>query len=306
MSGARILKPGPLCTIQDLGRTSGRRQGVSPGGAMDRRAFLWANHLLGNAPGVPALEVTMGGLTLEFEEAATLAITGAECRPVAGTALAGEWRTIQISTGERLTLGYPKKGLRTYLAFPGGLNAKTFYGSASTVIREGLPGRLGSALVAGDVLGWSTENQVPARIVPPAFSALPGPVLTLPFLRGFEWDGFSGEDRRQLLASEWRVGSDSDRVATRLHGPPLESGPRVLDSTPIVDGTIQVLPSGQPLVFMRDRPTMGGYPKMGSVLPEALDLLAQAPAQTRIRFSLGDASQAREFGMRVAEFFGMG
>ncbi|MCG8466630.1 MAG: allophanate hydrolase, partial [Gemmatimonadetes bacterium] len=79
MSGrAVVVRPGPLCTVQDLGRREGRRRGLSPGGAMDRGAFLWANRLLANPPDASALEVSLGGLQLAFDAATTIALTGAD------------------------------------------------------------------------------------------------------------------------------------------------------------------------------------------------------------------------------------
>jgi 5-oxoprolinase (ATP-hydrolysing) subunit C len=302
--GAKILDAGPLCTVQDLGRRRGRRLGIAPGGAMDRRAFLWANHLLGNDPGDPGLEVTLGGLTLEFDKPTTLALTGADCHATVAGRPIENWCTTRLSEGERLRLGYPRAGLRAYIAFPGGLEAERFFGSASVVLREGLPGGLGSPMKPGDVLEWSGEG-LPGRRVPPSFAALPGPHISLPILTGFEWDSFSEADRRSVWESEYSISPQSDRIATRLDGPPMNSGPTILDSTPLVDGTIQILPTGCPLVFMRDRPTMGGYPKIGSVVPEALDQLAQAAPGTRVRFTLGSAKEAREALRSLEGFFGL-
>ena len=88
--------------------------------------------------------------------------------------------------------------------------------------------------------------------------------------------------------------------------PALPSGPRVLDSVPLVDGTVQVTGDGRPLVFMRDRPTIGGYAKLGSVDPVALDALAQARPGTTVRFVRADPGALRGAMARREAFFGVG
>ncbi len=309
---ARVIKAGPLTTVQDLGRKGQARLGLSPGGAMDRRAFLWANRLLENAPDVPSLEVTMGGFEVIFERSTTIAVVGAEC-PVTVDGRAREsWRTLEIQAGQTLRLGFARSGLRAYLAFPGGLQVASFAGSASVVMREGLPGSLGRPVSGGEILRWHANPESLGAsadshrgLVPPRFRPARGPFLTVEFIPAYEWTEFSGEDCESLLSAAWTVTPVSDRVACRLNGPPLLSGPKVLDSAPLVDGTIQVLADGTPLVFMRDRPTIGGYAKLGAVLPAHLDRLAQARPGSVVRFVVGDPDAARTEAARMDSFFGV-
>ena len=277
---------------------------------MDRRACLWANRLLGNDPRAPVLEIALGGFSLTFESAATVALTGADCRATVGGAAVGNWRTASVREGDTLRLAYSATGMRAYLAFPGGLRAEKAFGSASGVARDGLQGLLGRALRAGERIEWLDPSagrlarRVPAAMVPrPPPPA--GAAAEVPFVRGYEWDEFSRADRQAFLDTEWEIEPASDRVATKLSGPSLESGPRVLDSAPLVDGTVQVTGSGRPLVFMRDRPTIGGYAKLGAVDPLALDGLAQARSGTAIRFVPGQPARMREEMARHERFFGL-
>jgi len=197
--------------------------------------------------------------------------------------------------------------MRSYVGFAGGLHSPRIFHSASVVIREGLPGPLGRPLKKGDSIEWEdTGTTRMVRRVPPRYAA-PGPVegvLDLPLYPGYEWDRFSVEDRRAAFENEWVVHPASDRVATRLAGATLKSGPTVLDSVPLVDGTVQITGEGVPLVFMRDRPTIGGYPKVGSIDPVALDALAQARPGTAVRFVEGDRADGLAGLRRRADFFG--
>ncbi|WP_428276630.1 biotin-dependent carboxyltransferase family protein [Candidatus Palauibacter sp.] len=301
-----VDRPGPFCTIQDLGRRTGRRAGLAPGGAMDQRAYLWANRLLGNDPAAAALEITLGGFALRFAVETAVALTGADCAATLDGVETGAWRTVRARPGQVLRLGYSATGMRAFVAFPGGLDVPTAFGSASAVVRDGWPGLLGRPLRAGEPLRWGEParacpvRRVPRELVPPNTAS-----LTLPLIVGYEWAEFSNADRERVFDAEWTVDPASDRTAGRLAGPAMGSGPRVLDSTPLVDGTVQVTGDGLPLVFMRDRPTIGGYAKLGSVDPISLDAFAQARPGTPIRFTRADPDSLRRALARRERFFGI-
>ncbi|MCY3613333.1 MAG: biotin-dependent carboxyltransferase family protein [Gemmatimonadetes bacterium] len=299
-----VERPGPLCTIQDLGRRAGRRAGLAPGGAMDQRAYLWANRLLGNEPTAAALEITLGGFALRFAVETAVAVTGTGCAASLDGVETSAWRTLRVRSGQVLRLGYGATGIRSYLAFPGGLDVATAFGSASAVVRDGLPGLLGRPLRPGEPLRWrAPEYRCPVRRVPDELIPTPPDSLTLPLVAGYEWGEFSRADRDRVFDATWTVDPASDRTATRLAGPALTTGPRVLDSTPLVDGTLQVTGDGLPLVFMRDRPTIGGYAKLGSVDPIALDALAQARPGTPVRFVRAEPEVLRSALARRESFF---
>ena len=304
--GGVVERPGPYCTVQDLGRARGRRAGLAPGGAMDQRAYLWANRLLGNKPAAAALEVTLGGLVLRFGVETVVALAGADCTASLDGVETGTWRTVRARPGQVLRLGYSATGMRAYLAFPGGLAVDRAFGSASAVARDGLPGLLGRPLRAGEALRWGEPaGACPVRRVPAALVPATSAALTLPLVVAYEWPEFSPADRDRAFAAEWTVDPASDRTAVRLAGPALPSGPRVLDSVPLVDGTVQVTGDGRPLVFMRDRPTIGGYAKLGAVDPVALDALAQARPGTTVRFARAAPEALRSALVRRESFFGI-
>ena len=299
-----VERPGPFCSIQDLGRRSGRRAGLAPGGAMDQRACLWANRLLGNDPAAAALEITLGGFALRFGVRTVVAITGAGCAATLDGVDTGAWRTVRARAGQVLRLGYGAAGMRGYVAFPGGLDVPTAFGSASAVVRDGLPGLLGRSIRPGEPLRWhAPDHSCPVRRVPDELIPTAADSLTVPLMAGYEWAEFSRGDRATVFDATWTVDPASDRTAMRLAGPALDTGPRVLDSTPLVDGTVQVTGDGLPLVFMRDRPTIGGYAKLGSVDPIALDELAQARPGTPVRFVRAEPDRLRTALARRESFF---
>jgi biotin-dependent carboxylase-like uncharacterized protein len=277
----RILTPGLGATIQDRGRPGWRSFGVPPGGAMDGHAAGWANRLLENPLDAPVIEFLLQGARLIVLQDAWFALTGAEQGVTAPT-----WRSLHLRSGERIDFPRSQTGVWSYLAVEGGFFAPRILGSASVNVRAGL----GSALRAGEVLAAAEHHEfhLPAGVagrvapvtdrrnyaMPPGLNVWRGPQAAL----------FSAQDWARLFEQPWRVSSQSDRVGYRLEGPPLESRLPQMLSEPLRVGTLQVAGNGQPIVTMRDGPTVGGYPKLGLLESDAVSWLAQCRPGQEIRF----------------------
>ncbi len=280
-----VLSPGPLATVQDLGRPGFADLGVSRSGAADRGALRLANRLVGNADSAAGLEITLGGLVLRLAGAATLALTGAPC-PLSGHR-AGGWNTaLSCPAGSVLALGVPPAGLRSYLGIRGGIAVSPVLGSAATDTLSGLGP---AALRAGDRLpvGTATVAEPGDFAYPAGRPVPPGPVGLAAGPRA-SW--FPPAALRQLFGSSWLVGPDSNRVGLRLDGPALRQRPETeqqaaeLPSEPTLPGAVQVPPDGRPIVLGPDAPVTGGYPVIAVVRTAELDLLAQLRPGDRLRF----------------------
>jgi biotin-dependent carboxylase-like uncharacterized protein len=284
-----VLRPGPLATVQDLGRPGHAALGVGASGAADRRALRLANRLVGNAEGAAAIEITLGGFTARFHALARVALAGAPCdvRLTAGSA--GMHAPGYMPAGAELSLGVPEAGLRTYLAVAGGIDVPPVLGSRATDILSGLgPERLraGMRLPVGAAHGE-----------PPGVDAVPVPPPPAePVLRvrlGPREDWFTAEAVERLLSASWQVTPDADRVGIRLDGPPLERRePRELPSEGMVEGAVQVPPSGRPVLFLADHPVTGGYPVIAVVAADDIPAAAQLRPGGRVRFHLGDRASS--------------
>jgi biotin-dependent carboxylase-like uncharacterized protein len=269
-----VLRAGPLLTVQDRGRPGLAHLGVPPSGAADRRALDEGNALVGNAADAACLEATLAGPTLRFASPTLVAVTGAEAaacfdgRPLPR----GEARV-----GELLELDRCTEGIRAYVAVSGGISVEPVLGSRS---HDQLTGLGPPPLRDGDVLplGTATSDERRRALYEPStgdvLAVVPGPRA--------DWYALDG-----LLAAEWRVSSSSNRIGTRLEGPPLE---RLRDgellSEGVVTGAIQVPPSGQPILLGPDHPTTGGYPVIAVVRRGELSRAGQLAPGTTVRFSL--------------------
>ena len=274
-----IIRAGALTTVQDLGRPGWAHLGVPRSGALDAPALRLANRLVGNPDECAGLETTVTGCALRLHRAAIVAVTGADARVRVSKEVVDAGAPIAVPAGALVEIGPARSGVRSYIAIDGGIAVEPVLGSRSTDTLSGL----GPApLRDGDVLPLGPANPPPpaaARAVrepPPA-------ELELPVLLGPRDDWFTPEAIETFLTTPYTVGMMSNRVGVRLSGAPLERA-RVgeLPSEGVVLGAVQVPGDGQPLVFLADHPTTGGYPVIAVVTD--VTPLAQARPGATVRF----------------------
>ena len=282
----KVVSPGLGAAFQDQGRPGWRRFGVPTGGAMDAHAAACANRLLGNPPWSTVVECLLQGARLQVLHDCWLALTGADLLPSHP-----RWRAFRVRAGETIHFAGHAAGVWAYLAIEGGFAAPHWLDSASTLSSAGL----GRPLQKGDLL-YRCETE-PRFELPPGVAARiahwseqrdyahPPP---LRLWRGPQWDWFPPGERARLFAQPWTVAAQSNRLGYRLTGAPLTVPARSMISEPVRVGSVQIPPDGQPVVILRDGPTVGGYPKIGMVDPDDIDWLVQtAPGQT-VRFTPAD------------------
>ncbi len=293
MGGAalRVLRPGPLTTVQDLGRHGYRKEGVPVGGAVDAQALWLANRLVGNAPGEAGLEVTLFGLEVEALAETVVAITGADLDARVNGAEAPLGESFPLRAGDRLAFHGPRAGCRAYLAVAGGIDVPPVLGSRATDLLGRMGGMNGRPLRAGDVLSTGPvsgmlRDRVGRRLRPGAVP-VPGPEVIVRAVAGPQGDWFSAEAVGLFFSRDYEVLPTSDRMGLRLAGPavpPLPGRELPSEGTPV--GSVQVPGDGQPIVLLAGCQTMGGYPKIATVITPDLPLLAQArPGFSRVRFA---------------------
>ena len=294
----RVLKPGLLSTLQDLGRHGYQRLGVSPGGAMDAFALRLANRLVGNLDNGVSLELTLAGTELQVLRNCEVALAGAELGAHLDSKPLACWENSFARSGQHLVFRQRRRGARTYLSAAGGFVAQNVLGSGSTDLRNGWGGLQGKRLQRGDELFvqltgrtdrssfWSIRPDVLAEYHNPFLLR----VLECPQSRLFEI-----ETRQHFLRAEFTISADSARMGYRLEGPRLVGPEQDLISEATPTGAIQVLPNGELQLLMADRQTVGGYPKIAVLISADLPKAAQLCPGHRIRFqevSLHEAHRA--------------
>ncbi|MFJ6215923.1 biotin-dependent carboxyltransferase family protein [Streptomyces sp. NPDC092296] len=276
-----VVRAGPLTTVQDEGRRGVAQLGVPRAGALDGPAYRMANLLAGNAAGAAVLETTLGGVAVRVSSPVGAAVAGAPA-PVTVDGRPVPWGApVLVPAGAVLEVGAATHGVRSYVAFTGGVAVPPVLGSRSADLLSGLgppPLADGDRLPLGDAPGTPVRPPVVPLAAPPA-------ELVLRLEPGPRADWFPPDALAVLARTGYRVAAQSNRVGLRTDGPPLaRARGGELPSEGMVLGAVQVPPDGRPVVFLADHPTTGGYPVLG-VVPEAdLSAAAQAVPGTPVRF----------------------
>jgi antagonist of KipI len=202
----RVLRPGLLTTIQDLGRDGWARVGVPRGGAADPRALRLGNRLAGNAENAPALEMSLSGPTLQFERDALVALSGCDVRARLGPRRVGAWSSFEVRAGDVLECPGGPAMARGYLCIAGGVEARVVLGGTSTCLPGRFGGHEGRALRTGDTLRRAPPPPpVRPRRIDPEFVRRLVPRGALRVLPGPHLERFAPGALETLAASTYRV-----------------------------------------------------------------------------------------------------
>lgn len=292
-----VISAGFQTTVQDCGRTGLRKFGVTPGGALDPISLRLVNLLVGNLECTAGLECVSGRLRLRFHDERILAWSGGEFEVRLGDKLVPVLHCARVSTDIEIL---PRRGGRAWLAISGGINVPEILGSRATDLRAHFGGREGRALRDGNELPLGVESELCARVrdeIPDHVSDWSAPRFVargklLRIIRGKNWDDNIGA---KLLAQKFRIAMDSDRMGLRLEGEEIASASRrELVSEAVTPGTVQLPPSGAPVVLLQGCQTIGGYPKIAHVITVDLGYAAQLQPLDEVRFELIELEEARQ------------
>lgn len=286
-NGFLIQQSGMLTLIQDAGRFGAHAIGLTNGGPIDSLAFKWANRLCGNALTATALEISVGGLTLQAQCTTKIALTGADMPLTINGMAKNAWQSLDVKAGDTIAIAYASAGMRCYLAVQGGFNILPQFGSAATVMREKVGGLVGDKLQLGDFLPCDispyqakTKNYLLADALRPHYRDN----IVLRTVPSYQQKEFSALEQRHFYSSEYQVSNQADRMGYRLSGRKIKADIQGILSEGICHGAIQIPADGQPIVLLNDRQTIGGYPKIASVISVDTAVLGQATVGAKVHF----------------------
>ncbi len=292
----RVLAPGLLTTVQDCGRWGSQWLGVPVAGPMDEVSHQLANSAVGNPPDRATLEVTLVGPSLEFLADVTFAVTGAEFEMRLDEDPVQRGVARRAGRGSVLRFGRRGLGARAYLGVAGGIDVPAVLGSRSTDLASGFGGLGGRRLREGDQLsvGPRAGRAAASGSRTPSFPLPRGGAQVRVIADTDDHGARCGQAALALFTrTRFSLAAESNRMGYRLCGPAIA----LADETPVLSaatpfGTVQVPPSGHPILLMADRQTTGGYPRIATVISADLPLAGQLAPGDWIRFELCDRRSA--------------
>lgn len=289
-----VIQPGPLTTVQDLGRFGYQQYGVPTSGALDNYAFRLGNLLVGNEERAASLEITLFGCRLRTLQDIKVAITGADLGATVNGEPATVWESLVLKRGDVLYFSRLNSGCRAYLAIAGGIDVPEVMKSASTYVKAGIGGLDGRPLQKGDSIKAKASAasaaiaRIPTEYIPAYESQ-----ITLRVVLGPQDDCFTREGIGTFLNSEYIVSIQADRMGYRLEGSRIaHRGESDIISDGIPLGAVQVPGDGLPIILLADRQTTGGYTKIATVIRVDMPKIAQAKPGDRVKFQQVTEEQA--------------
>ncbi len=300
----KIIKLSGRASVQDLGRLNSQHLGFSAGGAADEYAFRFANSLLDNDQNHAALEITLGQIQLQAGCDCFIALTGADCKATISqqdlpTKVINNWQSHLLKKGQIITLHQPKKLLHSYIAVKGGIQSKIWLNSRSQSHSESNLGFTGKTLRTSDFITIDINQKtlppnnktLQRNSTPQSFYA--DNILTLRFIPNSLYLSLDRGWQRQFTQQTFRISADSNRMGYRLNGNIAAQTLASELSKPVNYGSIQIPNQGQPMILMKERQTIGGYPTLGTVMQTDLFRLSQKRPGEEVRFTPTTTAKAQ-------------
>ena len=312
-----VLSAGQLTSVQDYpGRIAGLGIGLPPAGPLDDYAFQLANRIVGNHPGVAALEITLTGPVLRFHCDTIIALTGAVCAATLDGEPVSYWQPIRVAPGQTLTLGQASRGCRAYLAIRNGIDVPRYLGSRATCFAGEVGGHGGRALRSGDLLALMSPVDADSRgLAPIALPRQPEPALIPDYSQTWHIgvlygphgapDCVSAEMVCALLDTVWRVTQPPERRGVQLTGSGSEwtgacgvdgVSPGSIPEGSVPAGAVQFA-GGEIRILTCDSPVLGGYICPLTIASAELWKIGQLCPNDQISFHLIDFEHAQSLAL---------
>ncbi len=277
----KIIKPGFFSTIQDEGRFGFAKFGVPRSGAMDQTSFNFANSLLGNNKNDTCIEWAFQPPVLQFSEPTSISVTGAETDCFLNGESIKMYHQIKVEKGGVLTMNFCKTNVYGYVGIKDGFQTPKVLSSRS-FYKEITPQFL---LKENDKIEYKSSQSFYDQFSNLSVPSFINDENELLVFKGPEFDQLSEKQKLALFTSRYTVSNMANRMAIQLEeGLPNDIQPIL--TSPVLPGTVQLTPSGNIIVLMRDCQTTGGYPRILQLSEKSIDHIAQKRANGQFSFQL--------------------
>lgn len=271
-------------TIQDKGRFGYSHIGVTNSGAMDEYAYFIVNRLLKNSLDTNVLEIGCSNVIFKFHKNTKIALCGADSEIYLNNEKKELWKSFDVKKNDILKIEKILHGNWLYLGVFGGFNIKKEFDSNSVTIKENFGGLDGNILKKGVTLPFFKYKKFCNSFLKKEYIPNYKSELILRVIFSYQEKDFKKEEKEKFINTDYFITKDFNRMAFKLKGEPIKCDKDGIISEGIAFGSIQIPKDGQPIILLKERQTIGGYPKIGVVLGIDCFKLSQAKFNTKIRF----------------------
>ena len=289
-----LIRPGINTTFQDEGRKNLYHIGITFSGAMDKRNYLIANKLVGNNLNAPAIEFAYQGPLLKYTGyEINFVITGDVSFIIRskGKEIDGNcYEVYNLKNNDEIDILSTNKSVYGYFNISGEFKLEPKWNSYSINTKAKIGPNNGKKFEKNQKIFIS---KIFSDLNKKKIEYINTKIENIRIIKGTNFDYFSEEGKKTFFGKDFTVSKLSDRMGMRLEGPKIEN---IVDtnikSEGLIKGVIQVPPDGKPIIMLSDHGSIGGYPKIGTVISADYDKLVQLSPGSKIKFKEINLSDA--------------
>jgi UPF0271 protein len=274
--------------MQDTGRYHLYHVGITVSGAIDQRKMVFVNRLVENQLNEAVIEFAYQGPLLKLKNGKiNFAISGDIIFKIIRKNQEIEdgecYKNYFLEGEEQIDIISTNNSVYGYLSVNGGFELKKTWNSYSINTKANIGPNEGKKYSLGDKI--FIKNLVTKSIKKNKIRYNQFNDNVIRIIKGTNFNYFSKEAQDNFLNKDFLVTNLADRMGIRLKGTHIENKVSTnIKSEGIVKGVIQVPADGNPIIMLSDHGTIGGYPKIGTVITADLDVVGQLTPGTSINF----------------------
>jgi len=290
-----IIRPGIHTTLQDLGRSNQYHIGIPFGGSMDKRNYLISNKLVGNKLNEASLEFAYQGPLVKFNLGkVTGVITGNITFNIIRKNSKIEkgicYQTFELNDGDQLDIISTNRSVYGYFSIKNGFVGEYIWESYSVNTKAKIGSNNGEKFGINQKI-YINKDESLSDIK--KIDYLDSKIEYIRVLKGTNINFFSEKGKEIFFTKEFTVSKLTDRMGMRLEGPKIENLAETnIRSEGLIKGVIQVPADGNPIIMLSDHGTIGGYPKIATVISADYDRLTQLTPGSKIKFKSVELEEA--------------
>jgi len=293
-----VLRAGINTTIQDDGRKNLYHIGVTSSGAIDKKNYKLSNIILKNEINNPAIEFAFQGPHLKMKNGRCfICITGSVVfQLIRNNGLVEKgygYKIYNLEEEDEIDIRSTKSSVYGYLNVKNGFNFEKVWGSYSINTKANIGPNEGKKFSTNQKIYLNRTLDKDPKIIQLRY--LNYKINKVRIIKGTNFDYFSDKAKKIFFSNPFIISNEIDRMGIRLTGLNLENVVSSnIKSEGLVKGTIQVTSDGNPIIMLADHGSIGGYPKIGTVISADLDGLAQLTPKSEVYFEEVSLEEAEE------------
>ena len=281
----KVIRAGINTTFQDLGRNNLNHIGIPTSGVMDKRNYVICNKILQNDLNQPVLEFAYQGPRLVYHgNPLNISVSGdvnfkiiKNKKQIEGKC----YETIILEDGDEIDLISTNKSVYGYLGLGAEFKIGFSWNSCSINTKANIGSNNGKKIQDNQKIEISRIKELSKK----KLDHINSKIENIRVIKGTNFEYFSKESQEKFFKKEFSVTKLTDRMGMRLQGERLENSIKTnIKSEGLVKGVIQIPSDGNPIIMLADHGTIGGYPKIATVISADFDKISQLTPGSKIKF----------------------